>query len=367
MFDEQVVRRDARLREVMEKFVCVRLIQANGLDLSLFQFDFDLTFAAFFLNADRTIYGRFGSRSTRAEAAGEISLEGFRKAMEGALDLHRAFPANRAALAGKTGSSPRFPVPEEYPSLRGKYAAKLDYEGKVVQSCIHCHQVREGERMVFRADKKPVPDEVLFPWPMPDVVGLRFDPTERARIKTVERGSAADRAGWKAGDEILSLEGQPMLSLADVQWVLHQAGSTARLQAQIRRAGRTLPLNLPLPEGWRRGGDLSWRASTWDLRRMATGGLVLKELAAAKRRDLQLTDTQLGLVVDYVGLYGAHAAGKKAGFLKDDVLLSVDGRSDRLSESGLLGFLLQKRMPGETVPVKVWRAGERLSLELPMQ
>lgn len=367
MFDEQVVRRDARLREVMEKFVCVRLIQANGLDLSLFQFDYDLTFAAFFLNADRTIYGRFGSRSARAEATGEISLEGFRKALEGALELHDGFPANRAALAGKTGPSPRFRAPEDYPSFHGKYTAKLDYEGKVVQSCIHCHQVREAQRLFYRADQKPVPDEVLFPWPMPEVVGLRLDSTERAKIKSVERGSAADQAGGKAGDEILSLAGQPILSIADAQWVLQQAGSSARIEAQVRRSGRTLTLTLALTEGWRRASDLSWRASTWDLRRMATGGLVLKELPAAKRRELQLNDTQLGLVVDYVGLYGAHAAGKKAGFLKDDVLLGVDGRSDRLSESGLFGFLLQKRMPGETVPVTVWRAGERLTLELPMQ
>ena len=85
----------------MDKFVCVRLVQANALDLTLFQFDYDLTFAAFFVNADRTIYGRYGSRSDRKDATKDISIEGLRQALVGALDLHRHYPANKASLAGK--------------------------------------------------------------------------------------------------------------------------------------------------------------------------------------------------------------------------------------------------------------------------
>ena len=80
MFDEQVVRRDPRVADLMDKFVCVRMVQGNGMDLTLFQFDYDLTFAAFFMNADRTIYGRFGSRSNQKDPAKDISMEGFGKA-----------------------------------------------------------------------------------------------------------------------------------------------------------------------------------------------------------------------------------------------------------------------------------------------
>src|SRR4029453_9356165 len=117
----------------MDKFVCVRMVQGNGMDLTLFQFDYDLTFAAFFLNADRTIYGRFGSRSERKDATKDVSIEGFRKALVAALELHKKYPANQASLAGKQSRPPRFKTPEEYPSLRGKYKLNLDYEGKVVQ------------------------------------------------------------------------------------------------------------------------------------------------------------------------------------------------------------------------------------------
>jgi hypothetical protein len=53
------------VKDLMEQFVCVRMIQANGMDLSWFQFDYDQTFAVFFMNADKTIYGRFGRAPCR--------------------------------------------------------------------------------------------------------------------------------------------------------------------------------------------------------------------------------------------------------------------------------------------------------------
>src|SRR2546427_11089698 len=101
MFDEQVVRRDPRIAPLMDRFVCVRMVQANGMDLSLFQFDYDQTWAVFFLNADGTVYGRYGSRSAR-DAMQDVSLEGFAKAMDGALELHGHYPANKRSLASKT-------------------------------------------------------------------------------------------------------------------------------------------------------------------------------------------------------------------------------------------------------------------------
>ena len=63
----------------------VRLISANGLDLSLFQFDTDQSFAVFLLNADGTIYGRFGTRSDQTLWTDDVSIEGLGKALEGAL------------------------------------------------------------------------------------------------------------------------------------------------------------------------------------------------------------------------------------------------------------------------------------------
>src|SRR5258705_8903753 len=199
------------------------------MDLTLFQFDYDLTFAACFLNADRTIYGRFGSRSDQKEADRDISIEGFRDAQDAAHKLHKHYPANKAALTGKQPKPVKFKTPEEYPSLAGKYQPKLDYEGKVARSCMHCHQVREAERVSYRADHKPIPDQVLLPYPMPDVVGLSLDPKAKARVAKVIPDSAAAKAGFAMNDEMVSFDGQPMLSIADVQWVLHHSAPPAQI------------------------------------------------------------------------------------------------------------------------------------------
>jgi serine protease Do len=45
--DDDLVDADPVLRTLLEKFVCVRVVSTNGLDLSLFQFDTDQSFAAF--------------------------------------------------------------------------------------------------------------------------------------------------------------------------------------------------------------------------------------------------------------------------------------------------------------------------------
>src|SRR2546426_6226301 len=133
----------------MQQFVCVRMVRANGIDLSMFQFDYDLTFAAFFLNADGTIYGRFGSRSSQKEATKDISLEGFEKALAAALDLHRGYPANRTALIGKQSRPVTVKFPEDYPSL-AKFKSSSVPETSIAKGCIHCHMIRDAERVTYR-------------------------------------------------------------------------------------------------------------------------------------------------------------------------------------------------------------------------
>lgn len=336
------------------------------MQLAQFQFDYDLTFAAFFLNADGTVYGRFGSRSNHHDAARDITLAGFREALAGALKLHRNFAAVKSALAAKKGPAPKYQVPEAYPSLK-RFNAKLDYQGQVAKSCMHCHQVREAQRRDYRDRGKPIPEEVLYPWPMPDVVGLKLDPKYRATVAEVLADSVAAKAGFQAGDAIVSLEGQPLLSIADVQWVLHQAQPPTRLKAEVQRDGKTLKLELPLEPGWRRAADISWRPTTWDLRRMATGGLVLEDAQPKHRQDAGLPDNVLCLRVRHVGQYGAHAVAKKAGFQQGDLIVSFDGLTEPLSETDLMSHAVTKRSPGDKVPVVVIRNGKRIELTLPLQ
>jgi serine protease Do len=364
-FDDDVARRDPVIRDLMDRFVCVRIVQANAIDLSHFPFDFDQSFAAFLMNPDMTLYGRFGTRSDRPESR-DISLQGLRKAMEAALRLHRDFDRVKPALAGKQARPSRYKTPLDYPSLAGKFGLTLDYEGKVARSCVHCHQVREAERLVYRSAGEPIPDQVLYPYPDPGVLGLSMDPREMARVDRVAAGSAADRAGIRPGDEIATLDGQPLLSIADLQWVLHNAPATARLPAEVIRGGTKENLTLALDPGWRRG-DISWRATSWDLRRMGLGGLRLDDLTDEQRAQAGLPKDVMALRVRHAGEYGDHGVAYRAGVRKGDVVVAFDGRDRRMTESDLLAYAVQQKRPGDRVEVAVLRDGERRVLTIALQ
>src|SRR5687767_631106 len=112
---------ETELAPLLEQFVCVRVINANALDLSLFQFDYDLSFSTLFFNGDGTVYGRYGSWVHQKDVQ-EKSTASFRGALEGALELHRGYPGNKAALAGKQGVPMPFKVAVEMPELADKYA-----------------------------------------------------------------------------------------------------------------------------------------------------------------------------------------------------------------------------------------------------
>src|SRR4029078_1261270 len=88
------------LAPLLDKFVYVRIINANTLDLSRFQFDYDLSFSTLFFNGDGTIYGRYGSW-THQKNPQEKDTAGFRRTLEGALAIHAGYPANKDSLKGK--------------------------------------------------------------------------------------------------------------------------------------------------------------------------------------------------------------------------------------------------------------------------
>ncbi|MEY3175857.1 MAG: putative periplasmic serine endoprotease DegP-like precursor [Planctomycetota bacterium] len=367
--DDDLVDQDPILRPLLEQFVCVRVVSTNGLDLSLFQFDTDQSFAVFMLNADRTIYGRFGTRSHRTEWIGDVSLKGLAEALRGALELHRNWPASRDALAGKTGPAPQWSSPEKMPGLRDKYTSTINYSGEVAKSCIHCHQIGDAIRDDFRSLGEPIPSQVLNPYPHPRSLGLVLDPDSRATVKTVTPDSPADAAGFSPGDKLLTLNSQPLLSMADVQWVLHQTPAAGgQLEATVQRGnGPNQTITLNLQPGWRERDQIAWRVSAWGLRRMATGGLLLEEVPADERGQNGIPESGMALRVRHVGQFGPHAAAKNAGFQEGDVLLSFDGKRDLLTDSAVLRYGTTQKQPGDKVEVEIVRGGQRKMLFLPMQ
>lgn len=354
------------LAPLLDQFVCVRVINANAIELAKFQFDYDLSFSTLFFNADGTVYGRYGSWSHQKDPEEKTTL-GYKRSLEAALAIHTAYPVNKAALAGKQGAPIPFATPIEIPALAGKYKRDLDWEGKVVGSCVHCHQVGDAYRAYYRDQGKPVPPSMIYPMPMPETVGVSLEPDQIARVKSVAPGSLAAKAGVQAGDEFILLGGQLLLSVADFSWALNRAPESGPLPAKVKRGKTEVALTLTLPADWRSQSDISRRVGTWPMRGMATGGMVLVDLTDEERTTRNLPKDKLALFVKGLGQYGKHAAAKNAGFQKDDVLLELNGRSARITEGQLFGQLLQTTKPGDKLKATVLRGDKRVELMLPMQ
>jgi hypothetical protein len=344
------------LKELEQQFVCVRIIQANSLDLSLFQFDFDMSWAAMFINADGTVYGRYGTRN--ASGAGSDSLltvSAFQSAAERALELHKGYPGNRAMLAAKRGQAGEYRTPTEIPGLKDKPVIATERN-----NCIHCHMVKEHAlRTKWEAGKLSAKD--LFVFPMPERIGLRLDVNDGLLVRIVEAESPAAKGGIQAGDQLVSLAGQPLVSTADVQWALNAAPSDAELAVTIQRKGQTLDKIITLSGDWKHA-DIGWRASSWFGLRQ---GVKFDPLPAAEKRSRGIAEDGLALVVK--GLFGAGGPRvRAAGVQQNDVIVAVDGKSEAMSESEFLVWLRLTKGPRDNVTFTILRGDNRRELTVPL-
>jgi membrane-associated protease RseP (regulator of RpoE activity) len=205
--------------------------------------------------------------------------------------------------------------------------------------------------------------------PDPMTVGVRMDQRSGVKIASVEDGSLGARSGLLKGDEVLRIEGAPVVSLADVAWALHRAGAEGVQDWVVERGGEQVLVRMELAEGWRTKSDIESRVGTWQMRAMVLGGMVLRTAPESKRAELGLSADDLGLVVQGLGEYGEHAAAKNAGFRKGDVILRIEGVESRegMSESVLIGELLSEHLKPRQLTSMVLRDGRRLELRWPIQ
>lgn len=227
---------DDELKALVDQFVCVRVTRMNDVDIGLFQFDFDLTWACFFLDGNDRIYSRYGGRDA-GNAEGRISVAGLKHTMRRVLADH---------LASAVAAPPRTPTPahEVFTRARG---------------CMHCHNVWEGLREKARADDAFTP-EMFHVYPLPENIGLKLDAIQGIHVKAVTPKSASARAGLRPGDVIMAIGATEIRSQGDVMHALHLAPLEGKLGVQWRREGETQSATIAVTRGWKKT-DLRWRRS----------------------------------------------------------------------------------------------------------
>ena len=112
-------------------------------DLSQFQFDYDLNLAAMFVNADDTVYARYGTQSA-AGANAYNSITSLEKTMRCVLALHEDYPNNKNGLAGELVKLKPYKAALEIPGM--KHRTKRNYEGG---EKLPLTMLRNGKRIQF--------------------------------------------------------------------------------------------------------------------------------------------------------------------------------------------------------------------------
>jgi predicted metalloprotease with PDZ domain len=322
----------------------------NGVDIRLFRFEGDLTWMAFFMDGSDGIYTRYGGRED-GEAESHLNQKSLVRVMEQVLAMHQR--------GEHSHSPPKFPAdvprtPEDIPTMKAMMAPRKE------SKCIHCHDVKIAGLRDFQA-KGQFKREMVFTFPPPSSTGITLNPIVQNQVDAVADGSAAAKAGVRAGDTIKSLDGGRILTLADMSWVLESYRGDASLPLELERGGKTVRTTLKLEGNWRRTKDPSWRESLHVAG--PGGGFWGQKLKDDEKEKAGFAKDDLAVRV--TAIFGDHA--RQAGIKNGDIVVEFDGKRTDMTILQLHAHLQLNKEYGDVIPVVVRRDGKNqpLTLRLP--
>jgi hypothetical protein len=330
--------------------VLLRIGNLRGIDLTIFDFDYDLQWQALMLTADGQVLGRFGGRDADTPQKYQ-TFPGLRHALNAALVNFQSIKTKRPVTK---------PIrPEDYPAAAEK---------RPDNACIHCHHVYEFRREQLQREKKWSVDEVWV-YPQPENIGLTLDAEQGDRILNVTPKSAAAALGIAAKDMLRRINNTSIASVADVQYALHKApkigeikliwndGKTDRhgiIKASLRRQPGELE---GLTDGWRKT-DVSWR---WSLKSLSPQpGIIGDDLAMDARKSLGLSANQLA----YRHMNFLTPAGRYAGLQANDVIVGVNGEALSMNARQFEAHLRLHYRVGQEIELNVLRGKAKLKLKI---
>ena len=360
-FDAEVAKNNQRIKHLtQEAFVAVRQVEMKGVDLSQFQFDYDLNWAAMFINADGTVYARYGTQSAKGADAYN-SIESLEKTMRRVLALHKNYPANKATLAGKLGKPKPYITALQMPGM--KHRSKL--AGSTARNnCVHCHNIHDAEHEQLH-DAGRLTHDALWRYPLPDNLGLQLDPGDGRIVTAVKANSPADKVGLRPGDVLTHADGQALTSIADLQWVLHNLPNTqASVTLKATRGERAIEKKLAMRAGWKKT-DISWRGSLWSIKPvLATWCAPMKEKQV---KLLRLAKGVKPLEVRWINTgrpEGRNA--KRAGLRQGDIIIGMEGKPLRMRSEHFNMHVKLNYKVGDKLPLTLLRKGKRIHFDWPL-
>ena len=354
-FDKDVLEGGAELDPLLKQFVTVRLTDVQDVDLRLlpmegFQ-DFDLSWWGWFLSPQGQVYGVFGGRDHVSDET-RISVPALANTMRRVLDYHYG-PQKKDTPVPDLSGDPL--TPKKLPGWQSWYDKGHPEVRK--QTCVHCHQVGEVLRQPAIDLKKFDKHRDFEVWPLPENVGLVVDRDHGLLVTKVERGSPADKAGLRSGDELTGAGGRPLFSQADFRGVLHRGPHGAgSVDVQWTHAGETRSGTLQLSDGWRKT-VLDWRMSVSQGNVGGEPGFFPLPFNADKRRQRDIPQGTMA-VEPYMGsntTSPAYAAGVRG----NDAVVAVGGENADVAGRGFLVWFKMRYEPGDEVTLTLKDPQER--------
>ena len=315
----------------------LRIGNMRGVDLSIFDYDYDLQWFAMMLTPDGDVLGRFGGRDADTPAKYQ-TLSGLRHSLEGALERFKTEPPRKR--------SPRMPLYAE------DYA---DAEKLPSQACIHCHHVHEFRRAAMQRQGRWSLEEAWI-YPQPENIGLTLDLDRGDRIVSVQPKSAAAKAGLRTKDVLRRVNGQPIASIADLQYALDKAKGN-ELKFGWHDGTDEKSVTVALPANWR-VNDVSWR---WSLKSLSPNPSIIgDDLDKDDRKKLGLELRQLA----YRQMNFLTPAARHAGLRANDVIVGIDDQALSMTARQFETHIRLHYAVGDEITLNVLRGVERVKVRL---
>lgn len=313
----------------------LRIGNMRGIDLSIFDFDYDMQWQAIFLTAEGDVLGRFGGRD--ADTPGKYhTLAGLRHSLAAALNA-------KPRRAAERGPAIR---PEDYPAA----------ERRPDNACIHCHHVYEFRRDLLQRDGKWSLDEVWV-YPQPENIGLTLDVDQGDRVISVTPKSAAALVGLTAKDTLRRINDVPIASIADVQYALHKSPKAGDITIIWQNGKDEKKGVMKLVENWKQY-DVSWR---WSLKSMAPNPSIIgDDLDLDGRKKIGLDARQLA----YRHMNFLTPTARHAGLQANDVIVGIDDRELTMSARQFEAHIRLNYRVGQEIVFNVLRGKEKLKLKM---
>ena len=97
----------------------------------------------------------------------------------------------------------------------------------------------------------------------------------------------------------------------------------------------------------------------------------LQDLSNAERQRKGIDETSMALNVETVSRRSrrsnSETNAQKAGIRRGDIIIGYGDQTDRLTESGIIAYMLQEQPQAKALPIKLLRNGEQVEVELSLE